>query len=94
MPRWNNLLIKEFAVFWYGGQTATETCRPGALALVEPLLRDMRVAEIINQHLPADSRADFDYGEVLSLLIAARLANPVALVNVERWAADSGAEML
>ena len=93
-PRGNYRFAKEFAVFWYGGQTATETCRPGALALVEPLLRDMRVAEIINQHLPADPRTDFDYGAVLSLLIAARLANPIALVNVERWAAESGAEML
>ena len=86
--------VKEFTVFWYGGQTATETCRPGALALVEPLLRDMRVAEIINQHVPADPQAEFDHGEVLSLLVAARLANPIALVNVERWAAESGAEML
>jgi transposase len=94
VPRWKLGVAKELAVFCYGGQTATETCRPGALTLVEPLLRDMRVAEIINQHLPADPRADFDYGEVLSLLIAARLANPIALVNVERWAAESGAEML
>jgi transposase len=85
---------KEFAFFWYGNQTATETCRPGALALVEPLLRQMKVADIINQHVPSDPRADFDHGEILSLLVAARLANPIALVNVEDWAAESGAELL
>jgi transposase len=92
--RRKDCFAKEFAIFWYGGQTATDTCRPGPLALVEPLLRDMRVAEIINQHVPADPQAEFDHGEVLSLLIAARLANPIALVNVQNWAAESGAELL
>ena len=46
------------------------------------------------RHLPADPQAEFDHGRVLSLLIAARLYSPVALVNVGRWAADSGADIL
>ena len=54
----------------------------------------MNVAAIIDRHLPADSRAEFDHGSVLSLLIAARLYNPVALVNVAEWAGDSGADIL
>ena len=43
---------------------------------------------------PADPQAEFSHGKVLSLLLAARLFNPVALVNVGRWAADSGADIL
>jgi hypothetical protein len=64
------------------------------VALIEPLLRHMKVAEFINQHLPKDPQAEFDYGSVLSLLIAARLADPIALVHVANWAAESGAECL
>jgi len=80
--------------FWYGKQVGTETCRLGSVALIEPLLRHMKVADFINQHLPKDPQAEFDYGGVLSLLIAARLADPIALVNVANWAAESGAECL
>jgi len=62
--------------------------------VVWPLLERMNVAGIINRHLPADPRAEFDHGTVLSLLIAARLYSPVALVNVAGWAAESGADIL
>jgi len=79
---------------WYGSQAAAEGCNLGALAMLWPLLDEMRVAQIIDQHLPADPQAEYDYGRVLSLLIAARLHNPVALVNVGSWAADSGADIL
>ena len=44
------------------------------------------MAAIIDQHLPADPQAEYAYGPLLSLLVAARLANPVALVNVADWA--------
>lgn len=71
-----------------------ESCNFGSLAVVWPLLDRMDVAGIINRHLPADSRAEFDHGTILSLLIAARLHNPIALVNVGKWAADSGADIL
>ena len=82
------------AITWYGSQSAAEGCNLGALAMLWPLLERMQVAKIINAHLPADPQAEFDHGRVLSLLIAARLYNPVALVNVNRWAADSGADIL
>jgi transposase len=82
------------AFTWYGNQSTAESCNLGALALVWPLLERMNVAPIINQHVPADAQAEFDHGTVLSLLIAARLYSPVALVNVQRWAADSGADIL
>ncbi len=54
----------------------------------------MQVARIIDRHLPADPQAEFSHGKVLSLLIAARLFSPVALVNGGRWAAESGADIL
>lgn len=79
---------------WYGSQSPAESCNFGALAVVWPLLERMDIAGIINRHLPADVRAEFDHGAILSLLIAARLYNPVALVNVADWASESGADIL
>jgi len=54
----------------------------------------MNLAGIIDCHLPADPQAEFAHGSVLSLLVAARLYHPVALVNVAAWAAESGADIL
>ena len=82
------------AITWYGNQTSAEGCNLGPLAMLWPLLERMQVAQIINQHLPADPQAEFDHGRVLSLLVAARLYSPLALINVGRWAADSGADIL
>lgn len=82
------------AIHWYGNQTSAESCRYGSLAVVWPLLERMEVAGIINRHLPADSQSEYDHGRVLSLLMAARLFRPVALVNVAKWAGESGADML
>jgi transposase len=82
------------ALTWYGNQSSAEGCNFGALAVLWPLLERMQVAKIIHAHLPADPQAEFDHGRVLSLLIAARLYSPVALVNVGAWAADSGADVL
>ena len=84
----------EMASAWYGDQSSAESCNCGALAVIWPLLERMGVAEIINRHLPADPQAEFDHGTVLSLLAAARLYSPVALVNVARWAEESGADIL
>jgi len=81
-------------ITWYGSQSEAEGCHFGPLAIIWPLLERMQVARLIDRHLPADPQADFSHGKVLSLLIAARLFNPVALVNVGRWAADSGADIL
>jgi transposase len=79
---------------WYGNQSPAEGCRYGSLAVIVPLLERMKIADIINQHIPADPQAEFDHGTVLSLLIAARLDSPVALSNVDKWAKDSGADIL
>ena len=69
-------------------------CRFGSLAVIFPLLERMNVMGIINQHLPSDPQAEFDYGTTLSLLMAARLYSPMALSNVAEWANDSGADIL
>jgi transposase len=79
---------------WYGNQSESEACRFGALAVVYPLIERMNVVQIINQHIPADEQADFDYGTTLSLLMAARLYSPVALSNVAAWAKETGADIL
>jgi transposase len=82
------------SITWYGSQSDAEGCHFGPLAILWPLLERMRIASIIDAHLPADPQAEFSHGKVLSLLLAARLFSPVALVNVRRWAADSGADIL
>ena len=81
-------------ISWYAEQSSAESCNFGALAVIWPLLERMGVASIIDRHLPADPQAEFNHGRVLSLLVAARLCSPVALVNVSRWAEDSGADIL
>ena len=70
---------------WYGNQSSADSCNFGPLAVVWPLLERMNVPGIINRHLPPDPQAEYDHGTVLSLLIAARLYSPVALVNVAGW---------
>ena len=82
------------SINWYGSQSAWDSCNFGSLAVVWPLLERMHVSRIIDQHLPADQQAEYDHGTILSLLIAARLYNPIALVNVADWAEDSGADIL
>jgi hypothetical protein len=82
------------AFTWYGNQSESEACRFGALAVIYPLIERMNVVQIINQHLPADPQAEFDYGTTLSLLMAARLYSPVALSNVGKWATETGADIL
>ena len=82
------------AITWYGNQSSAEGCNFGPLAVIYPMLERMKVAEIIDRHLPADPQAEYSYGTVLSLLAAARLYSPVALRGVASWAADSGADIL
>jgi len=84
------------ATTWYGSQTDAnvEGRNIGTLAVIAPLLDRMNVAQIVNQHLPADPQAEYDHGTILSVLIAARMYSPLGLVNMGKWAADSGAELL
>jgi transposase len=82
------------AFHWFGSASREPGYRFGSLAVVAPILERMDLAAIIDQHLPADPQAEYGYGPLLSLLVAARLANPVALVNVADWAQQAGAELV
>jgi transposase len=79
---------------WHGPTLSDDTRHFGPLALVAPLLHRLDVAAIIDRHLPPDPQLAFSYGQVLSLLLAARLCQPTALINIPAWAADTGAELL
>ena len=59
-----------------------------------PLLEQMDVANLIDRHLPPDPQLEYSHGQVLSLLLAAPLASPTALVNVPAWAEKAGADIL
>jgi len=75
--------------------TANETTlNLGPLALIAPLLEQLQLAALIDQHLPPDPQREFSHGTVLSLLAAARLSAPQALLRVPQWASDSAAEHL
>jgi Domain of unknown function (DUF4277) len=79
---------------WSGSVLQRASCNLGPLAVVAPLLEQMDVAAIIDRHLPPDPQLEFSHGQVLRMLLGARLAQPLALVNVAAWAEESGAEYL
>ncbi len=68
-----------------------EVVNLGPLALIEPLLDRLNIEEILDRHLPADPQQEYSHGQVLRVLLAARLCQPTALVNVAAWAEKSGA---
>ncbi len=82
------------ALAWRDVTVADQTRAFGPLALIAPLLQRLAVASIIDQHLPPDPQLEFSHGRVLSLLLAARLCQPTALVNVPTWAEGTGADLL
>jgi hypothetical protein len=79
---------------WHGPTLADDTLHFGPLALIAPLLHRLDIAAIIDRHLPPDPQLAFSHGHVLSLLLAARLCQPTALINVPAWAEDTGADLL
>jgi hypothetical protein len=79
---------------WHGPTLADHTLPFGPLALIAPLLQRLDIAAIIDRHLPPDPQLAFSHGRVLSLLLAARLCQPTALVNVPSWAERTGADLL
>jgi transposase len=82
------------AFTWQGPPRPEEIVNLGPLALIHPLLERLGVAAVIDQHLPPDPQLEFSHGRVLSLLLAARLARPTALVNIAEWADQAGADLL
>jgi transposase len=82
------------SIAWSGTLLPRTSCNLGPLAVVAPLLEQMDVAAIIDRHLPPDPQLEYSHGQVLRLLLGARLSQPLALVNVAGWAQESGAEFL
>lgn len=81
-------------IAWSGTVLPRNSCNLGPLAVVVPLLERMDIAAIVDRHLPPDPQLEFSHGQVLRLLLGARLSQPLALVNVAAWAKESGAEFL
>jgi transposase len=79
---------------WHGAARAEDVVNLGPLALIQPLLDQLDIASIIDRHLPPDPQLEFSHGQVLSLLVAARLCQPTALMNVPAWAHKTGADIL
>jgi len=65
-----------------------------ALGILVPLIQKLNIAAIIDRHVPADPQLEYSHGAVLSVLLAARLQQPTALVNIAGWAAEHGVEYL
>jgi len=82
------------SLIWHGVARAEEVVNLGPLALLQPLLDQLDIAGIIDRHLPADPQLEFSHGQVLSLLLAARLCQPTALINLPAWAHKTGADIL
>src|SRR4051794_35888846 len=79
---------------WHGPTLSDEALDFGPLALIAPLLQRLDIAPIIDLHLPPDPQLAFSHGCVLSLLLAARLCQPTALINIPAWAERTGADVL
>jgi len=79
---------------WHGPTLSDQTLTFGPLALIAPLLERLDIAPIIDRHLPPDPQLAFSHGRVLSLLLAARLCQPTALINIPAWAERTGADLL
>ena len=82
------------AIAWHGPTIEGEILNLGPVALFHPLLQKLDVAGIIDRHLPPDPQLEYSHGQVLTLLLAARLSQPTALMNVADWAEKTGTEFL
>ena len=74
--------------------TDAVTLNLGPLALIAPLLEQLNLAGVIDEHLPPDPQLEFSHGKILSLLAAARLCHPQALIRVPDWAHEQAADVL
>jgi len=82
------------AFTWRGTAVAQDVVNVGPLALIQPLLDKLDIEAIIDRHVPPDPQLEYSHGQVLGMLLMARLCQPTALVNVAAWAEKSGADIL
>jgi Domain of unknown function (DUF4277) len=81
------------AFTWRGAAATQDVVNAGPLALIEPLLERLDIEAIIDRHLPPDPQLEYTHGQVLRVLLAARLCQPTALVNIAAWAQKTGADI-
>jgi hypothetical protein len=87
--------VPNMAAFsWFGGIADLDSLNAGPLPIVQALLQKLDFQNILDRLIPHDPQREFTHGHVLAALVAARLCQPTALVNVERWAEDAGYEFL
>ena len=82
------------AITWHGPAIDADVVNVGQLALIHPLLERLDVRNAIDRHIHTDPQLEFSHGQVLSVLLAARLAQPTALIHVADWAEGAGADIL
>jgi transposase len=82
------------AFTWHGTAASNRVVNAGPLALIQPLLDQLDLEAIMDRHMPADPQQEYSHGQVLAVLLAARLCQPTALVNISRWAEATGADIL
>lgn len=69
-------------------------CNLGPWPLYQPLFHELDLPSLFDQHLPRDPQQEYSHGQVLQLLLHARLNHPLALMNVAQWAEESGVAAL
>lgn len=62
----------------------------GSIVLLKPLLKRMKVAEIIDSICPSDEQQLLTHGKTIEILICNRLLSPYPLYKVENWAKNAG----
>jgi hypothetical protein len=81
------------AFTWHGAASPHAVVNAGPLALLHPLLDKLDIQALIDRHLPPDPQQEYSHGQVLNVLLMARLCHPTALVHVAGWAAKTGADI-
>jgi hypothetical protein len=66
----------------------------GPLLLVKHYLDRLGLAQIVERHLPSHGRAQLTNGEVVTALIANRLASPSPLYDISGWASSAAVHEL
>ena len=62
--------------------------------MIHPLLAKLDIEALIDRHVPPDPQQEYAHGQVLNVLLSARLCQPTALMNVAGWAEKTGADIL
>ena len=62
----------------------------GSLVLLKPLLKRMKIAEIIDRICPANEQQLLSHGKTIEILIGNRLLSSQPIYRIEEWAKHAG----